>query len=260
MLESFYINLDQRKDRRSHIERELSRAGVMAERLAASEARDVPPGMIARQADAEFKGAFPPLRAAELACSLSHKRVWRLLLERNLPAVAVFEDDSIISPVLGQFLQEPKLKDTTWYDLIRLETRGWPHALGFRRVTLGEISLYRLLSGARGSSAYIIPRHTVLRLIDSDELSRMAIDQVLTGAEGSFIYSARVLQASPALTIPIDATLPHARSDIAVEPLPKAPHVSRGELVRRHIRNRSFIDLAAAAAKPRRPISLAGTQ
>ena len=257
MLEAFYINLDRRVDRRAHIEGQLQRAGVSAERLSASIPGDVPIEWFERQSDSAFKGAFPPLRPAELACTLSHKRVWELMLERGLPAVAVFEDDSVISPLLAKFLSEPKLANTSWYDLIRLETRGRPHALGVRRTTIQGCMLYRLLSGARGSAAYIIPRHTARRLVDSDDLSKMAVDQVLTGTEGQFIYEARVLQVYPALTAPVDRSSPHATSDIALVPLPRSPSVSRAELVLRHLRNGSFLDVAIAAARPRRPVPFA---
>jgi glycosyl transferase family 25 len=233
----------------------LVRAGVKAERVPASTPADVDPDLIALQSDAKFKRGVRPLRPTELACTHSHLRVWRTMLRQDYPAVAVFEDDAVLGGPLARFLAHPDLERDGWYDLIRLETRQRPHHLGTASQSIEGVALRRLMSTARGTAGYIIHRRAAERLINSEDLARLAIDQVLTGSEGNFVYVGNVLHAIPGLVRPSDPLSELGKSDVAISAIKLDKRVGKMKWLLRHIANRSHRDVIVAL--PRRIVPFA---
>src|SRR5690606_14539914 len=92
------------------------------------------------------------LRPNELACSLSHERVWRTMLHAGESRALVLEDDAELSQGLPAFLAELEGIDA---DIIRLESAGRPLRL-FPTVarTAGGVELRPFRSTALGAAAY----------------------------------------------------------------------------------------------------------
>jgi glycosyl transferase family 25 len=72
---AFYINLDKRKDRRSHIEEQLNRIGLEAERF---------PGVESSETISGHRG-----------CRLSHLTLIKKALDEDLDNILIIEDDCI---------------------------------------------------------------------------------------------------------------------------------------------------------------------
>ena len=87
---SFFINLDHRKDRLQHINKNLP---FSAERFPAIDAKNL-------ELNDEIKKIFgknlQKFTKAEIACSLSHYRLWkRLTLDKDADNYLILEDDAV---------------------------------------------------------------------------------------------------------------------------------------------------------------------
>ena len=128
-MRTFFINLDDRLDRRAFMEGQLQALGIAAERIGGVRPEEIDAELLKYQ-DAKKPG--PYLAPPEIACALGHRKAWRRMLELDLPYALFLEDDS---PVVVAFTDIPGRSDACFsllfkLDVIRLETR-------MQRVTLG---------------------------------------------------------------------------------------------------------------------------
>jgi pyruvyltransferase len=87
---SFFINLDRRKDRLDHINKNLP---FSAERFPAINAKELE---LNQEIKNIFKKSFNKLTKAEIACALSHYRLWKqLTLDREADNYLILEDDVV---------------------------------------------------------------------------------------------------------------------------------------------------------------------
>ncbi len=217
-MEIFYINLDQRQDRRSFMERELQAHGLSGERIAAITPAELDPKLVAAQAARLLgKGLSPQ----ELACTSSHRIAWRNILERGLPYALILEDDAVLSPLLPGFLEEvPQFM--ALYDVIRIETRLDLARVGRVSQRIGAIELRRPLSAQWGMAGYIITAGCVRRLLDDPRFFDVAIDHLFFDPAGPLFGEVHTLQCLPGLCMPGYLAgqaqgSPLWRSDIEVE-------------------------------------------
>lgn len=217
-LKIFFINLDQREDRRDFLEGELRSLGLEAERIRAVPKDEVPEDLIERQ---KHDDPLHSLTPTEIACVLSHLKTWRRMLELDLPYALVLEDDAYLSKRLPQFLAEvPGVLHKT--DIVRMETRNDRVKVGPLVARVAGVELRRPHSIQWGMAGYIITTACARRLLRDDRLFDEPIDVVLFDPAGSLFYDVRTLQASPGLCIQGDVLeAPEARpiwqSDIAAE-------------------------------------------
>ena len=86
LIPAFYINLERDLIRRELLEKELARAGISAERVAAVDGRAVP---------AWLKPFYDERMApGEVGCSSSHLIICKTIVEKGLPFALVLEDDA----------------------------------------------------------------------------------------------------------------------------------------------------------------------
>lgn len=190
----FYINLSSRPDRREHVESQLGALGLTGTRIAAVTAAEC----------GDIAGAR--LSPAELGCSRSHQKVWRLMLEQNISAALILEDDVLLSQQLPAVLDDPNLLDGV--DAIQMETRQTSAMIG-RLVPskAAGIGRGRLMSSSMGSAAYIMTRALAERLVVHPQVDALPLDTLLFGRPGSLFYQARIFQSVPALAIQLDQTV-----------------------------------------------------
>ena len=205
---TFYINLDARTDRRLHIEAQLARSGVSAERFKAVTPADIDPAHIAI---GQRNGVSP----GELACSLSHRRIWELIIARGLTGALIIEDDALLSSRLNEITASPDLH--TRVDALHLEARLSRVALGGALPGEGP-ALHRLLDTCLGTCAYYITTEFAARLLARPDLDLYPIDKLLFGRQGGLIYEARIYQCIPGLAAQLgmysDGSASAARSDL----------------------------------------------
>ncbi len=194
MLPIYYINLATRPDRRRFMEEQLQRLGLAGIRIEAATPSDISAEEAALYCD-PHKPVY--LRPKELACTLSHERVWQSMLDARHPRALVLEDDAELSPALPSFLSDIAGVEA---DLIRIESAGRPLRLFPKTlVTTDKIALHPLKSTPRGTAAYIVTDRGARRLIRHPAFRAAQTDLVLFNAFGEPATSLTRLQAVPAL-------------------------------------------------------------
>ncbi len=194
----FYINLDNRTDRKLHIENELKKVGLEAERIPAVTPSDLA-DLLPAQSEEDLK-----ISKLEMACSMSHRKAWEEIISRNLEYALILEDDVVLSSFLPSFLDlVPKIN--AGVDIIRVETR-------FQRVRMcsidfnvkSKISLYRPFSELWGAAGYIIKKECAERLLSEPDFFALALDHLLFFPKSHMYKTIRCLQCNPGLVMPLD--------------------------------------------------------
>lgn len=213
----FYVNLASRPDRRAFMEDQFARLGIEAERFEAVRSDEVPDDIVRERPGSP---RVRPLAPGDLACGLSHQGIWRLMVDRGLPAALILEDDALMSPALLDFL-DPDLLHHYGCDLLKLETRRDNVLLGPPRGKVGSATLQELQSSHRGGAAYIISRDAAARSLASRVVNDEYVDRFLFGKRGPHLLRSTILQAVPSPVVQLDhlshdrSSLPsYARSDL----------------------------------------------
>jgi len=204
-MKCYVINLDRSKDRLEHITHVFNERGLDFERIAAVD------GTLLSEEELNHLTAKstwqPKLTAAEVGCFLSHRECLHRIAEGSEPWAAVFEDDAMLSPHIGIFLQED-----SWIpqdaDIIKLDTIGMICTLGRRQKlasTEGEIQSYRLarlLSRHYGAEGYIISRQCAKKLYDfTQNITSHQIDVIYFDQDLGLLQELNVYQLIPAPVI-----------------------------------------------------------
>ena len=193
----FYINLASRPDRREFMEAQFARLGVTAERVEAVSIDDVPQHLI----EAQLAPGRPwRIMPGDLACGLSHQRIWTSIVERGLECALVLEDDALLAPTLIDFLS-PGLLQHAAADIVRLETWASRAILGTRPVQVGTSVVRELASAQFGSAAYIIGRDAAAASLATAARDDMAVDRFLFRRGGFHLLRSRVYQAVPGAAV-----------------------------------------------------------
>jgi len=221
----FYINLRTRPDRRAFMERQAARLGLTMERVEAVTPADIPQNEIAAAPQWLGKG--------ELACSYSHRAIWRMIVSRGLPAALVLEDDCALSLKAPTVLADPDLM-SPGIDMLQFETHPSSALLGRELPTrVASISKRRMLSSCLGTCGYIITPEMAKRCIDHPDLPKMDLGKFLFSRNGpQFLYGHRLFQTFPALATPIGALVPETelkQSDVDQTRLKRDPSLARPE-------------------------------
>lgn len=193
------INLRRAPERRALMSRELTQAGLDAEFFEAVDFREA--GEAALLAECTREGPWGWFHDQNMACTVSHARVWEAFLDGPADYCLVLEDDVFLSPELGRWID-----DMSWWpkdaDIVKVERwrgrRGVLLVSARHRPHLGR-DLRRLYSRHPGSAGYILTRHAALMLLASRPF-RVAIDQLLFNANVSPVARRLVrYQVLPAL-------------------------------------------------------------
>lgn len=205
---AFYINLDSRLDRREHTERQLARIGLVAERVSAVTPAGIPAGRIA--------AASRNMSATELACSYSDRKIWRMMVERQLSGALIMEDDALLSESILDILAVPNLAERC--DALQLESHPTNALLGPPVALNDAVGMHRLMSSSLGTCAYYITGAFAARMLARNDLDTLAVDRILFGRGGRTIYSSRIYQTVPALAVQLNMFAPGlssaSRSDL----------------------------------------------
>ncbi|MFC3704807.1 glycosyltransferase family 25 protein [Devosia honganensis] len=213
MLPIYYINLDSRPDRRAFMEAQLASLGLEGTRVSAATPADLTPEEVALYCD----GRKPRyLRCKELACSLSHERVWKRMVTAGNRWALVLEDDAELSPLLPNFLESLGNFDT---DLIRLEATG-PTIRVFPPIAnIVGIGLRPFRSTPMGSAGYVLSNRAAKLLVGHPAFRQRQTDLALYNPFDEPGASIRRVQAVPGLCQQLGSMRPDklsiGRSDIA---------------------------------------------
>ena len=177
----YVINLDRRPDRLQAVGARLAAAGVQFQRIDAADARACDPAEL----DQSLRnGPIGPLGDGARACTASHFRAWRRLLDSDDSHALILEDDVEVDAALAQVLADP-----SWLkaDLVKVEkfNADRPSRLLLGR-SLGRAPGGRevrpLLSRHTGSAGYIISRRGAETALTHAGRVRVPVDHFLFNA------------------------------------------------------------------------------
>src|SRR5262245_49374352 len=155
MIPAFFINLARDVDRRRFVEAQLAAAGIAAERFAGVEGADLPTQL------ARYFLLDSSLTPAQIGCSASHLAIMRAIVDRNIDAAIVLEDDAVLPANLCALVNEVLAALPAGWDIARLcrapkrafrplcELSDASRLVRYSRIPLGAAGYLVSRSGAR---------------------------------------------------------------------------------------------------------------
>ena len=126
ILKNYVVSLATAEDRRLHTSNEFSRKNIEFTFFDAINPKNME--FIANKHSIQIKNSN--LSDGEIRCLLSHVCLWNLIIEKNLPYLAIFEDDIYLGENSEQFLSNYDWIQPGW-EILRLEK-----AIGTTQMTL----------------------------------------------------------------------------------------------------------------------------
>lgn len=198
-MQLFLINLDRQPERLARMETLFAELGLALTRLSAIDGRRLDVDEAARWQAPRPDGRT--LAMGETACFLSHRACWQRIVEDDLPAAAIFEDDLHVSADAGIFL-----KNHTWLpadaDVVKIETK-----LQYARLDKAPASeiagrgLYRLRSRHAGAGGYIVTRSGAEKMLASSARLSDPVDQFIFNPALSSSAALVIYQLLPAICV-----------------------------------------------------------
>lgn len=142
----------------------------------------------------------PPVSDTDIACALSHRKAWQLLLESNDRWLAVFEDDVHFGKDIAALFDESWIPPQI--DLIKLETMMRRGSLGVEPLaSIGDRRLYRLGGSNLGTAGYLISRLPAEFLMRTTESMDLPVDSIMFDRRGALMRRLAVHQIVPAACV-----------------------------------------------------------
>lgn len=190
------INLANAPKRWQFQQQQLSRLDIIHERFEATTVADLTNAEYEKWAnDWQRK-----LRKTEVACFLSHYRVWQHTVSTD-QALLVLEDDALLSNQLPAALTLLAKQNTFQYDHLTFETRGRKKLIATDSFYNSEnLSLHNLFLDKTGAAAYLLTPIGAQKLLD--EVAKKG-----AGLADALLCHTRTLkkiQSVPALAIQMD--------------------------------------------------------
>ena len=141
----FIISLDRCANRFDFVASQLNQQGLDFERVPAVDASDFDRAFMRKYR--RRSGYYQSLSPGEIACHLSHRKCWQLIVERGLSAAVVLEDDVRLDPNFSSAIQSAEGLSKNW-DYLKLHgsRRGWVETVradnGFSIVKFSRVPGY----------------------------------------------------------------------------------------------------------------------
>ncbi|MDF7676940.1 glycosyltransferase family 25 protein [Neisseriaceae bacterium ESL0693] len=193
-ISALVINLDQSPERLQFQQHQLAELKITMQRLPAMRTIDITD----RDYEKWSNGWERKMRKAEVACFLSHKKAWQMILQYNQPML-ILEDDALLSHQLPAILDSLILKNHI--DYVNLETRQRRKLLDNKEVILtSDYAMRRLYQDRNGSAAYVLFPSGAHKLLARTRRQAPALaDAFLSSA-----YDLSAWQVCPAAAIQTD--------------------------------------------------------
>jgi len=194
-LKVYVISLSSSHSRRKILKQQFNDLELKFELIDAVTPRDIPQ----EQIDTLSKQWLRPMKNTELACYLSHKKIWEIISNDNLPSL-IFEDDVLLSKKIVSLLESISLMRQN-YDLINLENRGRRKFVSRNSITIdGYHELFRLYQDRTGAAAYILSKNGAIKLLDHERRNGVA----LADAHITSCNNLKSFQVEPAVAVQFD--------------------------------------------------------
>ncbi|WP_039018691.1 glycosyltransferase family 25 protein [Halocynthiibacter namhaensis] len=168
---AWYINLDNRPERRAYMQQHLLDLDLTVERFSAIDANSL--------SDAEasvWQDSTHNITKSELCCFLSHRNIWEKIAEGDEEYGVIFEDDILLSPGIKEFLET-----TDWIPentgLIRFETTCLKVKLGAPEADLFQTrKLHPLHSTHLGAAGYVLSKNVAMDMLKKSQKVTAPLD------------------------------------------------------------------------------------
>ncbi len=121
MINIFYINLDTRVDRQDNIIQQMSNLNLVAQRVSASVGKDL---SVEEKSFIDYDKFLCLMKRTitdgEIGCALSHRRIWKYILENDIDYALVMEDDVIFDKRLVEVISD--CQNYEYFDFINFST------------------------------------------------------------------------------------------------------------------------------------------
>lgn len=194
----YIINLDRSTDRFSYITRCLAASNLSIVRVSAVSGDHLGEAELAHwQSRARV---WAPLTAREIACFLSHRKTWKLVVESNEQWAFIGEDDIHVTRDFARFFDTADwLPETA--DIVKAETmRSRVEMSAEKTAVVFGHALRRLKSEHLGAAGYFISRKACERLLDLTEGICEPMDYILFSPRVP-IAQLEIHQIDPALCV-----------------------------------------------------------
>lgn len=191
----YIINLEKSTDRLTHQIKQFDRLGLNFERLNAVSIQDITEEFYL----SHLKYGQRLIKQGEMACFLSHKKAWELVVLHNEPCV-ILEDDALLVHDFADLLKAIEEMDLSHQvDLINLEVQPRSKIVSHKPIRSflnQEYYLYELFLEKNGTGGYII--------FPSGAKKLLAYAKTTLGLADAFIYSCpnlKTTQIEPAVLL-----------------------------------------------------------
>lgn len=244
-MKAYLINLDRSPGRLEFMRAQFEALGLAVERVPAVDgsAIDLAP----------YAGS--KLGPGEIGCFLSHRAIWKKLVDSGEERALVFEDDVRLSAALPELLARKDWIPAT-AGVVKLDTSG--KLIGVRKSMApapGGRALHSLRTVHMGAAGYILSRSFAATLIERSAVLNEAVDRFMFGNQAAKRDDGRLWQLVPAIV----SQEKRFNSDLQPELESLIRHERRGNRsllarLKRLPRNLAvpFRKLVAAAARPYR--------
>jgi glycosyl transferase family 25 len=189
MLPIHVINLAREPGRLARIGAALDGFGFVWRRAEAIDRLAVAPERLAAEFGAGPLSRAYPATPGDMACSLSHRRLWEAIAGGPAPAAVVLEDDARLAPAFPAFATEAVARLMRDHGMGALKLEFWPGPQQSRRLPLGEplggapagAALYRLRSGFLGTCGYVLSARGAEALLSRFPALAVPVDHFLFG-------------------------------------------------------------------------------
>jgi glycosyl transferase family 25 len=187
----FVINLDRRPDRLEFMARQLDAMGLNWQRVAAYDMQTVDDDHLAREVALE--GHRVAMGRGSQCCALTNFDIYRRMLDEDLPAALILQDDVELSPDIAKFTTS-----LDWLphgiELVQFEKYGRKQSRRLAGPALGTLpvtgrSLHRLYSRTAGAACYLLTRRGAERILNEKPVLDMPIDHFLFSPNVSPVFN-----------------------------------------------------------------------
>jgi glycosyl transferase, family 25 len=230
------LNLKSSTKRRAEIESRLARLGIEHRFYDAIDGRSLSPAELERLAPRSRRLYDRALMPKEIACTVDHFAMIRLLAGEDHEFACVMEDDAVMSAEICAFLDPQTLRSLPQFDVLRLHSdpARWKRP-AWKVAEVHGRGIYAMARAGFGVQGQVFSRHG---------LHKMAAQLGPVMAPVDFVYyhdchvrGLRILEVRPGV-IEHDENYLHpelmAFSDIGVRPVPDVKAMSLIDRLRRN--------------------------
>ncbi len=202
---AFIIHLKRATKRGEHVRQLIGRLPVKAEIIDAVDALDMRDGDIDAVYERSLHSPFYPfkLRVSEVACFLSHRKAWQTIVDRNLDAGLVIEDDVDVDDAAFAAQLSQAIAVLQPADYIRFPR--WPRGeKGPEIAREGAGSIIEPELPGLGMQVQLVGRDAAIALLAATERFDRPVD---TTIQMRWLHPVRVLSARPITIREIDFNL-----------------------------------------------------